>query len=209
MDRILAKYHVAMLLTFLFLPSALTSGLEQKEVSAELSNIASDTVGLLFQADGGFFIGRNHHDWDPLFAARCGIGLKFLGQNVTYLFLEYYKFELGTNHGNGAFRPREGEREDICGYASIVVLHVFELAIGANYTNSSKHYIVDPVTLSESQWKDSGIRGFKRFLMFGARYEWDLGGRLHVPVGIYYRTDDYGTSNSTPILLRIGLMLEL
>ena len=167
-----------------------------------------DSLNLFVEVDAGAFLFRNRSDWDPDFAIRLGVGTK-LAWLYTYLFLDYYHFNLeSAKYHLYSYTSQNAKREDLAIYCAAVFCGYVEVGIGTFYTGSSKVNYRYPGDPTELPWVDSGRNEFRLFYMFGARYDVGLGGGTHMPLGLYYRNTDYGTRDLFPVLLRIGLLKE-
>jgi hypothetical protein len=189
--------------TLLLLVTTYSSGFSRGN---QIDTLMKTSAWVLF-ADAGLFPAANGEGvgWYPSYSVRAAIGRRSSILS-TYLFLDYYDFNLSEAGGLHEYIENGAKRHDIAVYSALSLYRVFFIGAGFLYTHSD-HVTITSI-LGDSPWTGGDINGIRLFCTVGLTWDIQLTENITLPFGLYYRNPSYYAVN-VPIAIRAGMTVRI
>lgn len=174
---------------------------------AQEAGSQSDSTAWVMFSDAGLFPAANNVGvgWYPSYSVRAAIGRRSSTLS-TYVFIDYYDFNLSEAGGLHEYIKKSARRHDIAVYPAFSLYRILFIGAGILYTHS------DHVTITSnsgnSPWTGGDIKGIRLFCTVGLTWDIQLTENITLPFGLYYRNpSDY--SVNVPLAIRAGVTVRI
>jgi hypothetical protein len=166
-----------------------------------------DSTTSCIAVDAGFYPTQGHVGvgWYPSYAVRISAG-QYNSVLSWYVCIDYYDFKLSESGGLYGFVEQGALRRDIAVYPAVTLYRFLFVGVGAFYTHSD--HVTTTSIFGRQTWNGGDVEGLRYFLTIGLMWDFQITGRISIPVGLHYRNPSYN-SDTTPLAFRVGVSASI